>query len=78
MAHFGEEHNESSMRSFLVAPLALVTVGLVVWLAFTGFVVVPPGELAVVVTLVSAYDRHMNSYASFVIVLLIIVHCRDT
>jgi hypothetical protein len=53
MAHIGEERNESSMRSFLVAPLALVAVGLVVWLAFTGFVVAPPGDLTVVVTLVS-------------------------
>ncbi|KAL7509675.1 hypothetical protein ACHAXN_006646 [Cyclotella atomus] len=60
MAHVGDEdeHRESSfMRSFLVGPLAFITVGLVVWLAFTGFVVVPPGELAVVVTL-----GHVNVY----------------
>jgi DNA-binding IclR family transcriptional regulator len=48
-----ERESRMSGRSFVAGPIAVAVAIFVVWLGFTGFVVVPPGELAVVVTLVS-------------------------
>ena len=39
-------------RTAFLLPVAIILFIPLVWLAFTGFVVVPPGELAVIVTLV--------------------------
>eukprot|EP00804_Cyclotella_cryptica_P020459 CCRYP_014434-RA/>CCRYP_014434-RA protein AED:0.05 eAED:0.05 QI:258/1/1/1/1/1/3/608/178 len=52
-AHVDEEGGSRmpSARLFVLGPIAVVAAILALWLAFTGFVVVPPGELAVVVTL---------------------------
>lgn len=53
-AHVDEEGSRMpSARLFVLGPVVVVVAILALWLAFTGFVVVPPGELAVVVTLVS-------------------------
>ncbi|KAL7488592.1 hypothetical protein ACHAW6_014190 [Cyclotella cf. meneghiniana] len=51
-AHVEEEGSRMpSARLFVLGPVVVVVAILALWLAFTGFVVVPPGELAVVVTL---------------------------
>jgi hypothetical protein len=54
IAHVEEEGSRMpSTRLLVLGPVVVVIAILALWLAFTGFVVVPPGELAVVVTLVS-------------------------
>ena len=47
-----------NLRScLLLGPITVIVAISILWLAFTGFVVVPPGELAVVVTLVSLVSQ---------------------
>ncbi len=49
-----ESHRFRCIGAYVLA-IPAVAIGL--WLAFTGFVVVPPGELAVVVTLVRIFNN---------------------
>ena len=70
----GEDESESAMAQeedsswFRAGPiarfLAIPVLAFGVWLAFTGFVVVPPGELAVVVTLVrpNIAQRYVHTF----------------
>ena len=45
----------------LLLPILAILLIPIIWLASTGFVVVPPGELAVIVTLVRRFDVMMYS-----------------
>ena len=51
----GEENTMTRSGIHFLVPIAILAVPML-WLAFTGFVVVPPGELAVIVTLVREYS----------------------
>jgi len=63
----GEAMAPLSGRSFL-GPIAVIAAIPIIWVIFTGFVVVPPGELAVIVTLghVDVYEPGPHFRTPFV------------
>ena len=54
-----EAMSECSPVRMIAGPVVAIILITLLWLAFTGFVVVSPGELAVIVTLVCVYDYDM-------------------